>query len=89
MGPIYHLNVGNYVFKSIGFTDKDLPGLYVYEIHGNFGDLYKTEGMQKLIGKLCINKKTKKYDLIYMDDLLELDKTAEVVKLLYHNVLEN
>jgi hypothetical protein len=82
---IYHLCVGNYVFKSVGYTDPTYPNKYVYHIHGNLGDFYKTEGCSDILAKLIFNKDNS-YNLNVYSDLFSLKDSLEVINLLVRNI---
>lgn len=74
------------MFKSVGYTDDNYPHKYVYEIHGNLGDIYKVQGSSGLLGKLVIDIKKKDFIVVSTSYLLNLEKIAEPIKLLVESV---
>lgn len=82
---IYHLCYNNYVFENIGYTDKENPGKYVYLIHGNFGDFYKVDGVQKNVAKLIINPEGHYSLEIYKEELANYSSLAAGINLIMNN----
>lgn len=93
MQLIEFINVGQYVFESIGFCDEKLAGKYVFNIKGNFGELWKLQGTSGLIGKLIIDAyKRGNYQIEVIKDernMLNLKEIADIVSLLTDNVWSN
>lgn len=76
---IHHLCIGNLVFKNVGYSD--ITNKYVFHILGNYGDLYKVEGVNGLLGKLILNKDgTSTIEVI--SPLFDLDDAAPGIKLI-------
>ena len=85
MPPIYHLCVGNYVFKNEGYCNTKYPNKYVYKITSNY-DIYKVNGLTTA-GYLVIDKNN--YQLYDMENFVELNQLTEPIRLLVNNYRKN
>lgn len=93
MKLIHFLNIGQYVFEAIGFCDEKLAEKYVFNIKGNFGELWKLQGSSGLIGKLIVDPYHRgNYQIEVIKDernMLNLKDIADIVSLLTDNVWSN